>query len=219
MLASLWAIFRKDLLRELRTKETIVAVLVFALLVVVIFSFATGTGVTTDVAPGVLWVALAFGGVIGLNRAFVAEKENACLEGLRLCPVDHAVIYAGKLAGSLTFLLVLAVVITPIFLALFNLPVFLPRLALIIVLAVLGFAAVGTLFAALAVNTRARDIMLPILFLPVVSPVVIAAVKATAPVLAGASWGELATWLEILAAFDVIFIVVGALVFEFVIEE
>ncbi len=218
-MAKIWAIFRKDLLRELRTKETVVAVLVFALLVLVIFSFAVGADIDPAAAPGILWVALAFGGVIGLNRTFAAEKENACLEGLMLCPADRALIYGGKLAGSFAFLLVLAVVITPIFLALFNLPVFLPRLALIIVLAVLGFAAVGTLFAALAVNTRARDIMLPILFLPVVAPVVIAAVKATAPVLAGAPWGELATWLEILIAFDVIFLVVGTLVFEFVIEE
>jgi len=219
VLGKIWAIFRKDLLQEMRTKETIVAVLVFALMVLVIFSFAVGDSIAADTAPGILWVALSFGGVIGLNRTFAVEKENARLEGLMLCPVDRAVIYWGKLAGSFTFMLVLAVVITPVFLALFNLPVFLPRLALIIVLAVLGFAAVGTLFAALAVNTRARDIMLPILFLPVVAPVIIAAVKATAPVLAAAPWGELATWLEILVAFDVIFLVVGTLVFEFVIEE
>ena len=217
----IFAIFWKDLLNELRTKEIIVSVLVFVLLVVVIFNFAFDTGIdqSDTVASGILWVALTFGGVIGLNRTFAVEKENSRLEGLMLCPVDRAVIYWGKLAGIFTFMLVIAVVITPIFLALFNLPLFLPRLALIIILAILGFSAVGTLFSALAVNTRSRDIMLPVLFLPVVVPVIIAAVKATGPVLAGMTWGEISTWLQILAAFDIIYLVVATLVFEFVVEE
>jgi heme exporter protein B len=217
----IFTIFWKDILTELRTREIIISVLVFALLVLVIFSFAFGTGadVTEMAAPGILWVALTFGGVIGLNRTFALEKENSRLEGLMLCPVDRAVIYWGKLAGSFTFMLALAVVVTPIFLALFNLPVFLPRLVLVIVLALIGFAAVGTLFSALAVNTRARDIMLPILFLPVVVPVVVSAVKATAPVLTGASWADMSTWLQILAAFDIIYLVAGTIVFEYVIEE
>jgi len=214
-------IFWKDMLTELRTKEVITSVLVFALLVLVIFNFAFGTGADDMelVAPGILWVALTFGGVLGFNRIFAVEKENSRLEGLMLCPVDRAVIYWGKLAGGFTFMLAVAIVITPIFLALFNLPLFLPKLALIIVLAITGFAAVGTLFSAVAVNTRARDIMLPILFLPVVVPVVIAAVKATVPVLAGKSWGDILTWLQIMIAFDIIYLVVATLVFEFVLEE
>jgi len=221
VLIKTFAIFWKDMLTELRTKEIIVSVLVFALLVLVIFTFAFGTGAgrTEMVAPGILWVALTFGGVIGLNRVFAVEKENSRLEGLMLCPVDRAVIYWGKLAGSFTFMLVVAIVITPIFLALFNLPMFLPRLALIIILALLGFAAIGTLFSALAANTRARDIMLPILFLPMVVPVIVAAVKATGLVLAGKPWGDMSTWLQIIIAFDIIYLVVATLVFEFVVEE
>jgi heme exporter protein B len=217
----IFAIFWKDLLNEIRTKEIIVSVLVFVLLVLVIFNFAFDIGINQSdtVASGVLWVALTFGGVIGLNRTFAVEKENSRLEGLMLCPVDRAVIYWGKLAGIFTFMLVIAVVITPIFLALFNLPLFLPRLALIILLAVLGFSAVGTLFSALAVNTRSRDIMLPVLFLPVVVPVIVAAVEATGPVLAGSPWGDILTWLQILVAFDIIYLIVATLVFEFVIEE
>jgi len=217
----IFAIFWKDVLTELRTKEFVVSVLVFALLVLVIFSFAFGarTETTELVAPGILWVALTFGGVLGFNRIFAVEKENSRLEGLMLCPVDRAVIYWGKLAGSFTFMLVVAVVLTPIFLALFNLPLFLPRLALIIVLATLGFAAVGTLFSAVAINTRARDIMLPILFLPVVVPVIVAAVKATASVLADKPWSDMLTWLQIMIAFDIIYLVVATLVFEFVVEE
>jgi heme exporter protein B len=221
MFARIIVIFWKDALTELRTKEIIVSVLVFALLVVVIFNFAfgTGTGITEVVAPGILWTALTFGGVLGFNRTFAVEKENSRLEGLMLCPMDRAVIYWGKLVSSFTFMLVVAAVITPIFLALFNLPLFLPRLALIIVLAIIGFAAVGTLFSALAINTRARDIMLPILFLPVVVPVIVAAVKATSSALAGETWGDMSTWLQILTAFDIIYLVVATLVFEFVVEE
>jgi len=214
-------VFWKDMLTELRTREIIISVLVFALLVLVIFSFAfsIATDMTETVAPGILWVALTFGGVIGLNRIFAVEKENACLEGLMLCPVDRAVIYWGKMAGGFTFMLAVAVVVTPVFLALFNLPIFLPRLALVIVLALVGFASVGTLFSALAVNTRARDIMLPILFLPVVVPVIVSAVKATGPVLVGGPWGDMLTWLQIMIAFDIIYLVVATLVFEFVVEE
>jgi len=221
MFIKILAIFGKDILRELRAKEVVTSVLVFALLVIVIFNFAFGTraDVTELVAPGILWVALTFGGVLGFNRIFVVEKENSRLEGLMLCPVDRAIIYWGKLAGSFTFILAVAVAITPIFLVLFNFPLFLPRLALIIVLATLGFAAVGTLFSAVAINTRARDIMLPILFLPIAVPVIVAAVKATALVLAGRPWGDMLIWLQIMIAFDVIYLVVATLVFEFVIEE
>ena len=214
-------IFWKDMLTELRTKEVVTSVLVFALLVVVIFNFAFGTKADTMelVAPGILWVALTFGGVLGLNRIFATEKENSRLEGLMLCPVDRAIIYWGKMAGGFTFMLVVAIVITPIFLALFNLPLFLPRLALIIILAIAGFAAVGTLFSAMSINTRARDIMLPILFLPVIAPVIVAAVKATVVVLAEDPWMDMLTWLQIIIAFDVIYLIIATLVFEFVVEE
>jgi len=225
--ARVFAIFWKDVLSEIRTKEIVTAVLVFALLVLVIFNFAfdpesgmtAESGTTARIAPGILWVAFTFAGILGLNRVFAIEKENSCLAGLRLCPVDRMVIFWGKLAGSFTFMLVIAAVITPIFLVLFNLPLFLPRLTLIIVLATLGFTSVGTLFSALAMNIRARDIMLPILFLPLVVPVIIGAVETTTCVLAGGPWSDMLTWLEIMIAFDIIYLVVATLMFEFVIEE
>jgi heme exporter protein B len=189
--------------------------------VMVIFNvaFGTGTDIPEMVAPGVLWVAIAFGGILGFNRLMNLEKENAGMEGLMLCPVDRSVLYWGKLAGGFSFVLAVAVVVTPICLALFNLPLFLPELAVIIILAVAGFSVVGTLFSAMAVNTRARDIMLPVLLLPVCAPVIISAVKATSLVMAGDSWGDIVTWLQILIAFDVIYAVAATLVFEFVIEE
>ncbi len=215
VLAILW----KDILSELRTRDVVVSVLVFALLVIVIFNFAFEPERVGLVASGVLWVALTFAGVLGLSRSFILEKDNACLEGLMLCPVDRGGIYFGKMLGSLTFILVVAVIILPIFFILFNLPIFQPVLVLIVVLATIGFASVGTLFSALAVNTKAREIMLPILFFPIVVPVIIAAVKATGLVLAGESWSSLLSWLQVMAAFDIIFVVVSSLVFEFIIEE
>ena len=125
------AIFWKDVLSGLRTKEIIISVLVFSLLVLVIFNFAFEGGAETmeSIAPGILWAALTFAGVLGLNRIFDPERESSCLEGLMLCPVERHVIYWGKLASSFTFMLAVAVIITPIFLVLFNLPLFVPRLS------------------------------------------------------------------------------------------
>ena len=213
VLAILW----KDILSELRTKDIVVSVLVFALLVIVIFNFAFKPERVEPVAAGVLWVALTFAGVLGLSRSFVMEK--GCLEGLMLCPVDREVIYLGKMLASVSFMLIVAAIILPIFFILFNLPIFLPKLVLIVVLATIGFATVGTLFSALAVNTKAREVMLPILFLPMVVPVIIAAVEASAIVLQGGAWGSLSPWLQLIAVFNVIFLVVSATVFKFVIEE
>jgi heme exporter protein B len=213
------AILWKDILAELRTKDIVVSVLVFALLVIVIFNFTLEPEKIALVAAGVLWVALTFAGVLGLSRSFIIEKDKSCLEGLMLCPVTRDVIYLGKMASSLTFMLVVAVIVLPVFFILFNLSNFRPELVLIVVLATIGFASVGTLFSAMAVNTKAREIMLPILFLPIVVPVIIAAVGATELVLSGQSWSRLTSWLQVMAAFDIIFLVASSLVFEFVIEE
>lgn len=216
-----FAILWKDVLSELRTKEIITSVFVFSLLVVVIFNFALDIEDETvlKVAPGILWVAFTFAGVLSLNRTFAMEKEKGCLEAMMLCPVSWDTIYWGKMAGSFLFMLFVEAIITPIFLILFDLPLFMPRLGLIIVLATLGFVSVGTLFSALAVNTKAKDIMLPLLFLPVVVPVIIAAVKASGLILDDKPWGDMSSWLQLLIAFDVVFLVISALVFEFVIEE
>ena len=215
VLAILW----KDILSELRTRDIVVSVLVFALLVIVIFNFAFEPERVRLVAAGVIWVALTFAGVLGLSRSFILEKDKGCLEGLMMCPVGRDAIYFGKMLGNLIFILVAAAIVVPVFLILFNLPIFRLELVLIVVLATAGFASVGTLFSALAVNTKAREIMLPVLFLPIVAPVIIAAVKATELVLGGESWSSLSSWLQIMIAFDVIFLVVSSWVFEFVIEE
>ncbi|UCH43146.1 MAG: heme exporter protein CcmB [Dehalococcoidales bacterium] len=221
MWSKVFTIFWKDTVAELRTREIITSVLVFAVLVLVIFSFAFDpeAGTMGLVGPGVLWVSFTFAGVLGLNRIFSVEMENSCLDGLKLCPVERNVIFWGKMVSSFTFMLAVEIIITPIFLVLFNLPLFMPRLFLIVVLATAGFASVGTLFSALSMNTKARDILLPILFLPIVVPVIIAGVEATALALDGKPWGDLSVWLQIIVASDIIYFVVATLVFDFVIEE
>lgn len=214
------AIVWKDILSEVRTKEIATSLVAFALLVIVVVSFALEPGEqTSSIAAGVLWVAFTFAGVLGLSRSFVLEKDKGCLQGLMLCPVDRGLLYLGKMLSIVVFMLVVEAIILPVFVILLDQPLFPPQLVVIALLATIGFAAVGTLFSALAVNTKARDVMLPLLFLPVASPVIIAAIKSSGLALSGESWGAIASWLGIIAAFDVVFLAVSPLVFEFVIEE
>ncbi len=215
------AITWKDVLSEMRTREIVFSVLVFTLLVIVTFNFAFGASQekVTLVAPGILWVTFAFTGVLSLNRSFILEKEEGCLAGLMVCPVSREAIYVGKMLGSLLFMLIIEAIALPIFAFLFNLPVLTLEITVIIVLATVGFVAVGTLFSALAVNTKAREMVLPILFLPIVVPIIICAVSATSSALSGESWSGISSWLGIMGAFDAIFLVASYLVFNFVIEE
>ena len=211
----------KDIQLELRTKDVVTSVLMFALLSAIIFNFAFDPtpAVVALVVPGILWVAFTFAGVLGFNRSFVLEKDKGSLEGLLLLPVSRDVIYFGKLLSLYIFMLVVETVLFPIFAVLYNFSLFDPQLFVVAALATLGFAGVGTLFSAIAVNTRSREIMLPVLLLPVAAPVLIAAVEATRAILEGASWGETARWWQLLLAFDVIFLVVSSFVFGAVLEE
>jgi heme exporter protein B len=215
------AIVGKDVAAELRTREVLSSMFVFALLVIVIFNFAFELKVenTGAVAPGVLWVAIVFAGMLGLNRSFITEKDRGCMEGLLLCPVDRSAIYVGKMVGNLLFMAAMEAIVLPVYAAFFNLPVFAPRMLLIVLLGTIGFAAVGTLFSAVAVHTRTREVMLPILLLPVAVPVLVAAVKATGDALASTPPPTEGPWLGVLIGFDVIFLTVAFLTFEYVFQE
>jgi len=219
VLVVLW----KDLLAEFRTKELLSSMLLFALLVVVIFNFTfePGSRAAVEAAPGILWVAFTFAGVLGLHRAFSREVENGCLQGLMLTPIDRGLIFLGKMTGNVIFILLVEIITLPLFAILFNVPVLagLGRLSVIFLLATIGFAAVGTLFSAIAINTRTREIMLPILLFPVEVPVILAAVNATAAVLSGRDWSAISGWLKILLVFDLIFVMVCYITFEYVLEE
>ena len=216
-------LIRKDLQIEFRTKETLAALLLLGLLTLVVLSFAFDptSELRGEAAPGALWVAVIFAGVLGLNRSFLAERENDCLQGLLLCPVDRGSIYLAKVVSNFLFMLMAQLVIVPICIFFFNLPVALGLggVFLSLMLGLLGFAAIGTLFAAIAVRTRAREVMLPLLLLPLAVPVFIAGVKVTAHMLAGKLLGDVAPWLNLMVGFDVIFLVVGWLVFEYAVEE
>ncbi len=215
------AIAWKDTVSELRTKEIAPAVLTFAFLSIVIFNFAFGANLEKMrlIGPGILWVTFAFAGILGLGRSFTSEIEDGSLEGLMACPVAREVIYLGKLLGNLLFMLIIEALALLLFGFLFNLAVFSLKLLTTVFLATLGFVAAGTLFSALAANTKARELILPILFLPIVLPVIIGAVEASGLALSGESWSKLTSWLEIIATFDIIFLVFSVLVFNFVIEE
>lgn len=222
-LKTVWAVLWKDVIAEIRTKEAFISMLVFSLLVIVMFNFAfePGTEAMREVAPGILWVAFIFAGVLGLNKSFVGEKENDCIQGLLLSPADRSAIYLGKMLSNLVFMGVVEAISLPAFAVFFNIRIspVLPQLILVVFLATVGFASVGTLFSAMSVNTRARDVMLPVLMFPVVVPVLIAAVKTTGKILALRPAVEYASWMKMLVAFDVIFIVVSVLTFEYVLEE
>jgi heme exporter protein B len=171
-----------------------------------------------QVAPGVLWVAITFAGMLGLARSFVLERDQDCLDGLLLCPVDRSTLYLGKVLSNLIFISITELAIVPLAFALFNLA-FDPLLLPIIVLGTLGFSAVGTLVSAMTVHARAREVMLPILLFPLVMPVLIAAVNLTGGVLDGQPWSEMRHWMELLVGFDVILTLLSYMFFDYVVEE
>ena len=215
------AIVWKDVVAELRTKDIFSAMFVFALLSVLIFQFAFDLRVENvkQVAPGVLWVSISFAGVLGLNRSFALEKDKGSMEGLLLAPVDRSAIYFGKMIGNVLFMLVMEALVIPIFIILFNLPLYLPGVLLVVILGTLGFAGVGTLFSAMAVNTRAREVLLPILLFPILIPVLISAVKLTGGFLDNIPLSENINWLQLLVVFDVVFIALAFMTFDYVVEE
>lgn len=217
VLAILW----KDVRAEFRTKDIFSGMFVFALLAVLVFTFAFDLRVENvrQVLPGVIWVVIAFAGMLGLNRSFVLEQDRGSLAGLLLAPVDRSAIYLGKMLANLVFMLVVEAVLLPLMVVFFDVNVLAPSLLLIVLLGTLGFAIVGTVFAGIAVNTRAREVLLPILLLPVMVPVLIAAVKASGGLLDGETLAEQGTWLRILGAFDVIFLAVAYMTFDYVLEE
>jgi heme exporter protein B len=220
-LAVIWSIGRKDLLLELRNKDVVVAVAGFALLIMVIFTFSLNLSQDSArlIGPGVLWSAVAFAGVTGLNRAFSLEVEGNTLEALMLAPISRDLIFFGKALGNFLFITVALAVVLPVFAVLFNLVIFRWEMLAISLLTTVGFSAVGTLFAAMSVRVRAREVMLPLLFLPVVTPLIMAAVESTSHMVNGRSWSDMSEWLQLAVAFDVVFLVVSAFVFQHILED
>ena len=213
----------KDLKVEVRSKERLYSMMVFSILVMVIFNFAFDPGAEyiKEVAPGILWVALVFSATLGLNKTFASEKEQDCLQGLMLSPLDRSGIYFGKVLSNTLLSLIVAMLTLPFFAVFFNISlvkVFLP-LTLVVVLATIGFIAVGTLFAAISVGVKRGEMILPILLFPIEVPVIIAAVKATSMILDGRMLVDYSMWLKILLLFDIIFLMVSFVTFDYLVEE
>lgn len=213
------AILWKDMRYELRSKQTWIGMGLFALLILVIFNFAFDLRVDnkTAVAPGALWVAFIFASLLGLGRTFAAEREQGTLDRLLLCPVNRRAIYLAKLLGNLLFIGGVEIVALPVFAALFDVPLLVGALLPIVLFGTLGIAIIGTLFSTMAAATRARELLLPLLVFPLLVPVVIGAVRATGSLLAP-SVNE-PPWLGLIIAFDVIFLSVSMLTFEYIVEE
>jgi len=226
-LRALWSVVYKDLSMELRSRELLSAMLVFALLIIFIFNFALELDVKTrsSVTSGVLWVTFSFAGTLGLNRSMSMEKDRGCLDGFLLAPVDRSAIYFGKTLSNLIFMVIMELMILPAYSILYNINLFYPGLIVVILLGSIGYTAVGTLLSSIAIQTRTRDILLPILLFPVVLPVFIASVKASSSILSAIQshqvlqMNEIWPWINILIVYDIAFTAIAVMVFDYVVEE
>lgn len=208
---------RKDLLLEARSRTNVNAMLFFAVMVLLVFSFALGPNLARlhASASGLLWLAFIFSGVLAFGRAYQLEAENSAFEGLLLVAQNRSAIYFGKMLGTVAVMLLIEVVVVPLMAILYNLDLWgaLAALLPVSILGTVGFASIGALYGALTMSLRAREVLLPLLLLPVTVPVILCAVKATGYVLAG-QYGDLRSWVELLLAFDIVFVTVGLLTFE-----
>jgi heme exporter protein B len=217
----MWAILWKDSLLELRTKERISSLFVLAFLMILVFVFALSPeqAQRPEIGAAVLWVTLLFAGMLSLQRGFLIEQERGCLSGLLLTPIDPSALFLAKVLSNVLFLVIVEIIVTPLMLLLFGTSwsSSLLLLPIVLLLGILGFSALGALLAAIAVRTRAREVLLPVMLLPLLIPLLIATVKVTSALLAGEAWPT--TWIRVLLAFDIIFLVTGWLIFSQVVRE
>lgn len=213
----------KDIVSELRTKEMLFSMVAFSIVMVVLFSFSID--VTNKNAaflvPSLLWVSTIFVGTLGLSRSFAMEKENGAIIGVLLSPVDRSSLYFAKVLSNFIYIFIIQLLFTVLFILLFNINVkgSLLDLMLVFVLGGLGFSSLGTLFSTMAINTRLREIILPVILFPLLLPVLVNAIRATSVILAGGSFSEVLNFLKILISFDIIFLAASSLVYEYVVEE
>jgi heme exporter protein B len=224
MRSTVGALLAKELALELRTRESVPAMVLFSVTTYVVFHFGLDRDtVAGDLASGVLWVTVLFASILGVNRLFVSEHEQGGFDGFLLAPVDRTALYVAKAIALFAFLCVVEVVAVPAFAVLLLGPPAgqaLPELLLVLVLANAGVAATGTLVAALAIQTRARDLIVPLLALPLLVPVVLAAARATTPLLQeGGAQALPGDWLAVLALYDLVFALIAYAVFDFLLED
>lgn len=221
--AAVAAIVHKDLTVELRTRESVPAMIVFALTTLVVFHFGLDRdALSGELAAGVLWVTVLFAAILGVNRLFVAEHEQHGFDGMLLAPLDRSAVLIAKAGVLALYLLALEVVAVPAFALFFledGLASALPKLAALVLLADVGIAAVGTLVATIGIRTRARDLLTALMLLPLLVPVVIAATGATGPLFEAGGSGPYAKWLAVLALYDLVFVLLAYAVYDFLLED
>lgn len=217
------ALTAKDLRLELRRKENFITIAFFAVLILVVFAFALGPTVTQlkELAPGLIWIVFVFTGVLAVGKAFHMEEANSTLEGLLIAPVDRGVLYLSKVAGNALFILVTHLILVPLFFVMFNLDLWqaLPFLTVVLLLATVGFSAVGTLLAALTHAVRAREALVALLLFPLAVPLILGAVRSTEILFLGLGLAEASKWIKLMVAFDALFLAGGYITFDYVVEQ
>jgi heme exporter protein B len=217
------ALLAKDLKTEWRTREIFTSMFVFAVLVIVVFNFAIGadTELIRQVASGVIWIALSFASVLGLQRTGQMESEEDSLQGVLLALHDRSALFIAKMLAQMVYLLVVVLCILPLCSVWFRVDFIacIGELGMVFMLGILGLSIVGTLFAMITLHTRAREVMLPMLFLPVSVPLTIASVYATAQLIGGMTLRDIADYISLIGVFDIVFFTLALLVFDHIVEE
>jgi heme exporter protein B len=222
LLREAFLLLRKDLILELRRRESLLTMFFFGTLLLFVFhfSFDLAPERVAEMAPGLLWLAFLFTGTLGLAQLFQAERENQCLEALLLSPLDRGALFFAKVCFNFILMLLVEIVVIPLFWILFNLHTWnlLPQIFLITLLGTAGFCVLGTVLSAVTLRARARELLLPLVLFPLMIPVILATIQCLGAVLRTGEIGEAVPWLRLLLGFDVIFLTVGVLVFDWVIE-
>lgn len=217
----------KDIRQEIRTKEMLVSMGVYALLIIIVYgvglSFANPGSEFLEISGGLLWALIVFTSLLGLNRSFSTEKENGCIEGLLLAPLDRGVVFLAKATSNLVFLLIVEVIAVPLFWVFFSAyahpAATAPLLVVPLLIGSVGIAGIGTLLSTITVNTRGKDVMLALLFVPIIFPLLYACVSATTAVLvSGAAMDGLAASLALAAGYDVIMLLISWMLYDFVVS-
>ena len=222
ILKDAWTIASKDLSNEIKTKQTIGMMVIFSSLVVLIFSFAFDptNNMVKAVIPGLVWLITVFSGILGLNRSFLSEHENDALTGLRSAPIDPSSIYLGKVLANFILVTAVQLVSIPVLFLLFDYRFFgkVSWFILVVIIGTLGFIIVGTFLAALSANAKNSEMLLPVLLLPLLSPLLIAGVQATRIILVDEMIADAESWIRLMAAYDLLFLAACFFLFEFIME-
>ena len=222
LLKQTYLLLCKDLLLELRRRDSLLTMFFFGTLLLFVFhfSFDLAPDKIAEMAPALLWLAFLFTGTLGLAQLFQAERENHCLDALLLSPLDRGALFLAKTSFNLILMLLVELVVMPLFWILFNLSAWnlLPQLFLVTLLGTIGFCVLGTIMSALTLRARARELLLPLVLFPLMIPVILATIRCMESVLRNGEFGDAVSWLKLLVGFDVIFITVGVLIFDWVIE-